>query len=494
MSRLSPARFAAAGLTALALTLPSSALASATCPSIDVVVARGSTEPANGWSPIGLDSVDGNGTETSGSGVFAIMKRELTNPTDGSTPIASEDVMRSNVVYPADLPIPGNTTEFFAGQSTLFAASQTTGLVWTINHLNTMAAACSNTRFVLLGYSQGALIMQNIATSPISKRLWVTPGASVPLLNPGVTDRITAVAVFADPGRRGDDTDIALRNGNPLPSTAPAYLAGTSDDFNRGRLDGPSVPPQVQFGYYVREAGVLDGFKGRDRSYCLNFDLVCSYQGGNIAEHILYGDMSKPDRRRKLAIFAIQKLRNQVDKTYANTHCRFTSATNPDVLPWDMSLTLRFQASVNDRATTTTPNQTTNVRTTVSLNGNEAALLQAALGSPAGIRRSMLVLDVEASDGYVAPKTNTFITYNDGIFPFVSGSGLSVAIPGGGGGGPKTMSWNMTLPTLNELKLANTFNVMFYGSPTGTAAMTCDFNGVASDYFGGRHFGRVIVS
>src|SRR5947209_18238773 len=105
------------GVTALAANSASAA----SCAAIDVVVARGTFEPGT------LGSIVGDP-------VYAAIKQDLSSTTTSSYPVN----------YPADLNEPASVQ---AGNTDL------------VNHLNSQAAACPNQRFVLVGYSQAANVV-----------------------------------------------------------------------------------------------------------------------------------------------------------------------------------------------------------------------------------------------------------------------------------------------------------------------------------------------
>jgi cutinase len=68
-------------------------------------------------------------------------------------------------------------------------------------HIARMAGACPGTRIVLGGFSQGAAVVSMLAgVPPVGDR--VGSIGSAPPLAPDLTDRVAAVAVFANPGAR----------------------------------------------------------------------------------------------------------------------------------------------------------------------------------------------------------------------------------------------------------------------------------------------------
>ncbi|MBJ7472984.1 MAG: cutinase family protein [Solirubrobacteraceae bacterium] len=499
MSRLSPARLAAAGLTTLALVVPSSALASATCPEVDVVVVRGSTEGGLPFDPYTSQyALDGNGGYYSANGVFTRIKNELVNPTDGSTPILEADVRRTDIAYPADLPFPELNTsqDNWVVDSPIFRASAQQGLSELITHLYGVVAACSNTRFVLLGYSQGALVVNNVLTNPRAARKWITNDAELPPVDARVPARIAAAAVFADIGRNIENR-AAVHAPTAVSASAPGYLQGSKDDLNRGMNDGPASP--VHSAAFPRPVEHLSQYEGRIRSYCLTNDIVCTTNFGvNILPHVQYGEANQPTHRQNLAIFSIQQLRNQADKRLA-AQCSFTGATNSLALSQPMSLRLRFRAVVKDRAQINSTNKTDQIKADLEFNANEVALLQFALGSPTALRRSMLSLGLEAKTttlpgGVQSSQDRPVSLISDQETPL--NGGMTVPLPGGSPTTniPKSVDWNTISTTgYTDLKIGNTFYLAFYGKTTGYAVLTCNLSSHTSTEFGGRHFGRVAI-
>ena len=163
--------FGLLGLTATALpivltTVPSAA--AAPCPDVEVVFARGTTEPP-GVGGIGQAFVDSLRSQLGGRsvGVYAV-----------NYP-ASRDFRRSTP----------------AGRDDVSA------------HVQSMATTCPNTRMVLGGYSQGAAVV-DLAT------------AAMP---PAVADNVAAAAIFGGPRSSFADS---LSPG-PLPGVAPLYAGKT---------------------------------------------------------------------------------------------------------------------------------------------------------------------------------------------------------------------------------------------------------------------------
>jgi cutinase len=138
------------------------------CPDVEIVFARGTTEPA-GVGGIGQAFVDSLRSQLGG---------------------------RSVGVYAVDYPA-----------SRDFARSTPAGANDASTHIQSMAANCPNTRMVLGGYSQGAGVID----------------LSSAALPPEIADHVAAAALFGGPKSAFADS---LSPG-PLPTIGPLYVAKT---------------------------------------------------------------------------------------------------------------------------------------------------------------------------------------------------------------------------------------------------------------------------
>lgn len=124
------------------------------CATLDVVIARGTVEPGYLGAAIG-------------DPLYAVLSAQL--------PV---DTTAHRVEYPADLLVP---TSMIDGTRAM------TG------HLIHQAAACPDQRFVLVGYSQGAVVTHGVLGSAPLPGAWVLP--------PELSSRVVAVLLFGDPLR-----------------------------------------------------------------------------------------------------------------------------------------------------------------------------------------------------------------------------------------------------------------------------------------------------
>jgi cutinase len=157
--RLCLAALSLAGGAGLA-TLSAPTASAAACTDIDVVAARGTFEPGT----LGL---------IVGDPVYSALRKKLTGKT----------VSSYAVNYPANL--------------SLTSAAQ--GNADLVNHVKSQAAACPNQRFVLVGYSQGANVVDN--SLGISSAGAVVGGPIVATIPAALEPRVAAVLLFGNPIR-----------------------------------------------------------------------------------------------------------------------------------------------------------------------------------------------------------------------------------------------------------------------------------------------------
>jgi cutinase len=159
---------------------PAPSAAAAPCPDVDVIFARGTSEPA-GIGRVGQALTDTLQSQLGGRNVSAYA-----------------------VNYPA-------TYDFLAAAD---------GAADATNHILATAAACPSTRFVLGGYSQGAAVVDMLlGIPPLGNK--VGDVGSAPPLPSSVANKVAAVAVFGNP---------ATKFGNPV-SAAGAPFAGKGIDL-----------------------------------------------------------------------------------------------------------------------------------------------------------------------------------------------------------------------------------------------------------------------
>ncbi|MFI6038551.1 cutinase family protein [Streptomyces sp. NPDC051315] len=181
-------------------TLSAPTASAAPCTDIEVVAARGTLEPGT----LGF---------IVGDPVYSALQRKLTG----------KSLSSYKVNYPADL--------------SLTSAAQ--GNADLVNHVRSQAAACPNQRFVLVGYSQGANVVDN----------------SIGISSAG--------AVV----------------GSPIVATIPAALE-------------PRVAAVLLFGNPIRALGksVTGTYQSRTLDICADGDPICERGGGDTLAHLSYRD------------------------------------------------------------------------------------------------------------------------------------------------------------------------------------------------------------
>jgi cutinase len=197
--RLCLAALSLAGGAGLA-TLSAPSATAAACSDVEVVSARGTFEPGT----LGF---------IVGDPVYSALQKKATG----------KSLSSYAVNYPADLSL----TSAAQGNRDL------------VDHVKSQAAACPNQRFVLVGYSQGANVVDN----------------SIGISSAG--------AVV----------------GSPIVATLPAAVE-------------PKVAAVLLFGNPIRALGksVTGTYQSRTLDICAKGDPVCESGGGNVGAHLGYRD------------------------------------------------------------------------------------------------------------------------------------------------------------------------------------------------------------
>ena len=172
MNARSLARFVCAAIVvaAIPLSLPVQSATAAPCPDIEVVFARGTAE-APGLGITGTSFVEAMRLQAAGRSVGSYA-----------------------VNYPA-------SSDF--GDSLPFARTVVNGISDTQAHVESMVANCSNTRIVLGGYSQGAVVsgFSTMAGTPVGVPPAYASALPIPM-RPEVSSHVAAVVLFGKPSDR----------------------------------------------------------------------------------------------------------------------------------------------------------------------------------------------------------------------------------------------------------------------------------------------------
>ncbi|MBW0012300.1 cutinase family protein [Mycobacterium sp.] len=171
-----------AAVAAVAATLPSvpiltASASAATCPDVEVTFARGTNEPV-GLGGVGQAFVDS---------------------------LRSQVGHRSLGVYPVNYP----ATEDWPPSASAGATDASA-------HVHSMVADCPDTKLVLGGYSQGAMVIDLVTIARAS-----VAGFNAATLSADEADHVAALAVFGNP------TDRYL--GGPISEISPWYGAKAID-------------------------------------------------------------------------------------------------------------------------------------------------------------------------------------------------------------------------------------------------------------------------
>ncbi len=182
-SRRSLAVLAATSSPLLGLLVGSPSAAAAPCPDVEVVFARGTSEPP--------------GVGDTGQAFVDSLRSRLGNRSVG--------VYAVN--YPASLDFP----------------TAADGVIDASSHVQNMATNCPATEMVLGGYSQGAAVIGYITSDAVPAGYIPPPGITGPM-PAGVADHVAAVALFGRPSN-----DFLNRFGAPPITIGRLYKDKTID-------------------------------------------------------------------------------------------------------------------------------------------------------------------------------------------------------------------------------------------------------------------------
>lgn len=171
----------------------------------------------------------------------------------------------------------------------------TVGVRTLIDTLNVQAEACPEQRTVLLGYSQGALVVGDALAEPEARLV----GPTVGRVADEAAERILAIVLYGDPRFVG----------------AEPYNAGSYDAETNGLLPRP--------------AGSLEAFADRLRDYCVARDFVCQSSLDLDEEgHVAYFDNGMQEDG---AAFVMLRLDPLLRRTPASA---FASGSPPGPARW----------------------------------------------------------------------------------------------------------------------------------------------------------------
>lgn len=169
-----------------------------------------------------------------------------------------DQAVREDLDYPADTDVNGGAS---LGVRTL------------VTMLNLQAQTCPEQKFVLLGYSQGALVVGDALSEPAARFV----GTKADELRPEAAAAVSAIVFYGDPRFVG------------------------VEQFNEGSYD------EARDGLLPRPVGALEQFADRLRDYCVSDDFICQATTADLDEagHVEYFDNGM---QQDGAAFAITKL------------------------------------------------------------------------------------------------------------------------------------------------------------------------------------------
>lgn len=169
-----------------------------------------------------------------------------------------DQVAQVDLDYPADTDVNGGAT---------------LGVRQLVATLNLQAKACPEQKFVLLGYSQGAMVIGDALSTPDARLV----GVKGDELLPEAVAAVSAIVFYGDPRFVG------------------------AEDFNEGSYD------ETRDGLLPRPQDALAAFADRLRDYCVSNDFICQASTTDLDEagHVAYFDNGM---QQDGAAFAITKL------------------------------------------------------------------------------------------------------------------------------------------------------------------------------------------
>lgn len=222
----------AAGLTLLAGTTAVAPTSDAqSCPDWQLIFARGSGQT------VGADEAERFRTQFTAA-------------------LGDNNVAYTELDYPA-VPINKSVTPSFTGQvtatpATAFADSVATGVSRLTATADQMLASCPDTKFVLAGYSQGAMVVLEAITA------WATA-------HPAATAAVALVTSFGDP-------TLVLPEGEAAAGVAPTACRG--EGFSPWRAWVPTCTTHTGL-IRSRNEYVPPVFSDRTHTWCAPGDVVC---------------------------------------------------------------------------------------------------------------------------------------------------------------------------------------------------------------------------
>lgn len=176
------------------------------------------------------------------------------------------------------------------GEAHAFGESVSAGVSELRAYINRMASVCPQTKFVLGGYSQGAMVLTN----------------SLPSLN---ANQIIYVATFGDPKLYLPEGSHPQSDDYYVPEACyglnlSEYRAYVPDCYAYSGILGAAIPYQPL------------GYSGKLGTWCNQNDIICS-SGSSIQDHISYvSDQLYPDAARRIVRAIKSAFADRLDYTF----------------------------------------------------------------------------------------------------------------------------------------------------------------------------------
>lgn len=185
---------------------------------------------------------------------------------DLTTRFGLRTVSTYQVKYPASLgrfnALASASGTFEGTEAATYGESVALGREDAVAEMRTRARSCPATKYILIGYSQGAHLIGDVAAMAAAGEI------------PGVTaDSIAAVALFADPGK----APLAVPDEKPRPARlfAPAPAGRQARNYEIVNDGGTGLAPERIGMAGVRERS-FNGLQGKVLSLCNADDIACA--------------------------------------------------------------------------------------------------------------------------------------------------------------------------------------------------------------------------
>jgi hypothetical protein len=218
----------------LATVLAVGAIGGLALTSVATVEANAVAAPGSGCAAVAVITARASG-EAAGEGITGALVTQIVNS-------STQTVSRASVNYPATL--------------TNYASSSAQGESALKTQLTSEVNACPSTKVVLLGYSQGAQVVEDMFSGGGGGSL----GATTAALSTSITSHVAAVATFGD----------------------PRHVTGVAVDLGTARTNG-------LFPRSAAQDNLLGAAASRIQAYCDANDEFCA-SGFSLQVHLTYLD------------------------------------------------------------------------------------------------------------------------------------------------------------------------------------------------------------